>query len=146
MMKSIANHLAVALMVGGLALVPATATEPAVQAKALEQMSKQADTPEEHAAAAKQFRLRAESFEAQAEKHEKNAKEMRNRGPANPMATKWPAMAQSGWQRESQLAIQARRAAQECYARASKHVNLAVEGQLAKTSGAGTVSASSSID
>ncbi len=87
-----------------------------------------ANTPKEHAQVAKTYRLRAEAQEAKAAEHEANAKKMRN--SHNAMAHKWPAMVNNGWQRESQLAVQARRAAQESRAIAERHLSLAVESQL----------------
>jgi hypothetical protein len=120
----------IAALAAGLWAAPFTAraAEPVMEAGKLEEMSKEANSPAEHAKAAKQFRLRAESLEAKAKKHEENA---RKRNSPNPMATKWPAMVRNGTDRESRLAMQARRAAQECYTRAARHVSLAVEGQLA---------------
>ena len=113
----------------GLILMPAdlSGSEPIKEAAALEAMAKEADTPKEHAQVAKQYRLRAEALEAKAAKHEDNARKMRN--STNAMSHKWPAMVNNSWQRESQLAVQARRAAQECHAIAARHVGLAVEGQ-----------------
>ena len=126
-MKRISATLAIgSLFVLSLGASPA---EPVLQPKAVEELSKNASTPEEHAKAARQLRLRAEALEAKATEHEENARKMRS--GANPMATKWPAMVQNGWKRESQLAIQARRAAQECNTRAAKHISLAVEERLA---------------
>jgi outer membrane lipopolysaccharide assembly protein LptE/RlpB len=96
---------------------------------ALEAMAREADTPREHAQVAKQYRLRAEDFQAKAAKHEAAARTLRNN--RNPMSHKWPAMANGGRERESQLAVQARRAAQECFAIADRHVSLAVESEHA---------------
>jgi hypothetical protein len=90
----------------------------------LEAMARTAATPEEHARVAKQYRLRAEQFEAKAATHEAAAKRMRIH--PNPLAQKWPS-ANSGAEREVQLALQARRAAQENYKIAARHVGLAVE-------------------
>jgi hypothetical protein len=118
-----------AMAVAGLMVMPAamSGSEPVKESAALEALAKKADTPKEHANVAKQYRLRAEALEAKAAEHEANAKKMRNN--TNAMSHKWPAMVNNGWQRESQLAVQARRAAQECYAIAAKHVSLAVESQ-----------------
>jgi competence protein ComGC len=77
------------------------------------------------------YRLRAEAFEAKAEKHEEEARKLAAR-PRNPLEVKWPAMARKSWQRESQLAVQARRAAKECYDLADRHIRLAVEAELAE--------------
>jgi len=102
-----------------------------MDAEALERRSKKADTPKEHAALAKEYRLRAEDFDKKAESHQAKANQLRKGGSLNPMATKWPAMANNAWQREEQLAMQARRAAEECRQQAARHIGLAVEGQLA---------------
>jgi hypothetical protein len=125
------KRISAALVTGGLSLflLGAAPVDHVLQPDAIEQLSKKASTPEEHAKAAKQLRLRAEALDAKAAEHEENARNLRK--TTNPMSVKWPAMVQNGWKRESQLAIQARRAAQECYARAAKHVNLAVEERLA---------------
>lgn len=99
-------------------------------AEVLERRSMEADSPKEHAQLAKEYRLRAEEFDAKADKHLAKANELR-KGPANPMAAKWPAMANSGWKREEQLAMQARRAAEESRQQAARHIDLAIEAQLA---------------
>ncbi len=132
-MKHTLSKLTVAILMAGAMLMspdPARASGAPVDAEALERRSKEADSPKEHAQLAKEYRLRAEELEAKADKHQSKANEMR-KGPLNPMATKWPAMANNAWQREEQLAMQARRAAEECRQQASRHINLAVEGQLA---------------
>jgi hypothetical protein len=130
-MNRLKQCMAIAVAAGGFWMLPerAGAAEPVMDSKALEAMSKKASSPEAHAKVARQFRLRAEELDAKAEKHEQNAKKLRN--AQNPMSAKWPAMARNSSDRETQLAVQARRAAQECYAQASRHINLAVEGQLA---------------
>jgi hypothetical protein len=129
MRKSFGRLVLGGVAIAGLALLPTDihGSEPVKESAALELKAKQADTPKEHAEVAKQYRLRAESLEAKAAKHEEAARKLRNN--TNVMAHKWPAMVNNGWQRESQLAVQARRGAQECYALAAKHVGLAVEGQ-----------------
>jgi hypothetical protein len=106
------------------------AAEPVLEAKAIERMSETATTASDHARVARQYRLRAESLEAKAADHEKEARRLR--AVHNPMATKWPAMGRAAEDRETRLAMQARRAAQECYARANRHINLAVEAELAE--------------
>jgi hypothetical protein len=106
---------------------PSFAAEPALDATRIERMSKEASTPEQHAAVAKQYRLRAEMFEAKAQQHEAESKKLQ-RNPS-PMAAKWPAMSRNSAERENRLAMEARRAAQECYGRADHHIRLAVEKQ-----------------
>lgn len=132
-MKHTLSKFTAAILMAGAMLMSADhakASGSLADAEALERRSKEADTPKEHAQLAKEYRLRAEELEAKADKHQSKANDMR-KGPLNPMATKWPAMANNGWQREEQLAMQARRAAEECRQQASRHINLAVEGQLA---------------
>jgi hypothetical protein len=128
MPKTLTMALAAALL---LAFPPAsTAAEPVDEAK-LEAMARDAKTPAEHAKVAKQYRLRAEAFETNAKKHEEEARKLQAQ-PRSPLELKWPAMARKPWERETQLAMQARRAAQEAYAVADKHIRLAVEAQLAE--------------
>jgi hypothetical protein len=90
-------------------------------------MAKEAETATEHAAVAKQFRLRAEALEKKAKEHEAQAKNL----ASSPMAVKWPGMMPKALQREKQAAIEARRAAQESYQIADRHLRLAVERDLA---------------
>lgn len=114
-------------MIALLALsIPMIAAEPAVETGKLEQMAKAAKSASDHAAVAKQYRLRAEAFEAKAEKHESEAHSMRNSASIG-IAAKWPAMAQKSVQKERQKAMQARRAASEAYELADRHSRLAVE-------------------
>lgn len=108
----------------------AAAAEPVLEAKVIERMSETAVTASDHARVAKQYRLRAVSLEVKAETHEAEARKLR--AVHNPMATKWPAMGRAAEDRENRLAMQARRAAQECYARADHHIRLAVEAELAE--------------
>ena len=119
MRKNIAKLTLSTAMAVGLMVMPGTISGAE---------SSDANTPKEHAQVAKTYRLRAEAQEAKAAEHEANAKKMRN--STNAMAHKWPAMVNNGWQRESQLAVQARRAAQESRAIADRHLSLAVETQL----------------
>lgn len=119
------------LVLSGLAVIPAYAGSDLLpRPEILERMSEQASSPQEHAKVAKQYRLQALALEAKARKHEESARKLRNT-PAHPMAAKWPSMVQNNWERESQLAMQARRAAQESYTQAAKHVGLAVEAEFA---------------
>lgn len=129
MKNKLGKYVLMGVALAGLAIMPADmhGSEPVKSSAALETLAKQASTPKEHAQVARQYRLRAEALEAKAVQHEENARKMRT--SSNPMAHKWPAMVQNNWQRESQLAVQARRAAQESHAIAAKHIGLAVEDQ-----------------
>jgi len=132
-MKHTLSKLTVAILMTGAMFMSADhakASGSPADAEALERRSKEADSPKEHAQLAKEYRLRAEELEAKAEKHLAKANELR-KGPPNPMSAKWPAMANSAWKREEQLAMQARRAAEECRQQAARHIDLAVEAQLA---------------
>jgi hypothetical protein len=113
--------LGVALLLGaGIA-----AAEPVIEAEKLETMAKAAKTSTEHATVAKHYRLRAEAFEAKARQHETEARKLS--GPRIGIDAKWPAMARKTAQREKQLAMEARRAAQENYALADKHIRMVIE-------------------
>jgi len=120
---------AVAVLVVAASTGYGRAAEPVLEAVALEKMSAAAVTASDHARVAKQYRLRAESLETKAKQHEQEARRLGS--GHNPMAVKWPAMGRAAAERESRLAVQARRAAQECLARADRHIRLAVEAQLA---------------
>jgi hypothetical protein len=117
------------LMTGALSL-PA-AVEPVEEAKKLETMAAAARTPGQHAAVAKQFRLRAEALETKAREYTEKAKKS-SAIPQPGLAHKWPAMVRTQAQRESGLAMQYTRLAQEARAAAEKHTQLAVEAQFAE--------------
>jgi hypothetical protein len=68
-------------------------------------------------------------LDAKSARHEEQAIKAAKR-PLPPLAHKWPAMVQRPADREKQLAIQARRAAQEARELAARHVGLAVELQV----------------
>lgn len=123
-MRTLKRSFAVAL---AAVLIPlASAEEPRVADARLEQMALAAQTPAEHVAVAKQYRQRAESFKAAAQRHETEARVLEAR-PRSPLEYKWPAMSRQPWVKERQLAIQARRAASECLAVAERHMRLGVE-------------------
>lgn len=104
--------------------------EKVLEARVLEKMAKEAVSPSQHATVAKQYRLRAESLEQKAAEHDATANKLRT--VHNPLAHKWPAIGNQAVEREKKLAMQARRAAQECSALADRHIRLAVEGDLAE--------------
>jgi len=104
----------------------AAAAEPVSETAKLHRMAKEANTPADHAKVAKLFRLQGEAMEAKAVEHEKKAKEYDAR-PKSPLAHKWPAMAPQQGREQRALAVQARRAAQESFDLAAKHIQLAVE-------------------
>jgi hypothetical protein len=102
------------------------AAEPMVDEKKLEVLAKEAKTPADHARVANQYRLRAEAFELKAIEQEAIAAKEAKRTP-NPLAAKWPGMARNTAKQARDKAVQARRAAAECYELASRHVALSVE-------------------
>jgi hypothetical protein len=129
MLKRFTRVVAGAITIVGLAFTFANAqvSEPSQNPSELLAMASAAETPRQHAQVAKQYRLLAEAFETKATTHEAAARRLYNN--RSPLSFKWPAAPGSGWQRESDLAIQARRAAQESYASAARHIGLAVESQ-----------------
>lgn len=92
----------------------------------LEAMAEAAECAAEHGEVAKHYRLRSEQLEAKAVRHEEKAAALEAR-PKGPMHHKWPAMAQKPWTKERDLAVQARRAANEAQMLANKHVQLGME-------------------
>ena len=121
-----------------LMAVPARAEKPADKTatdERLQAMANGASTPAEHAAVARYYRLRAEAFEQRASEHEASVRKMS--AATAPMIHKHPGMAPRKLQEEKDRAVQARRAAQEAYRLADKHVTLAVEAQAGSPAVAG---------
>jgi len=108
-----------------LLAAPGIAADSLIAPETLQTLEREADTPAEHATIAKQYRLRAESFETQAIKHEAKVRQYTN--AAGPMVHKWPAMAPRALQKEKELAVEARRAARENRELAQRHMGLSVE-------------------
>jgi hypothetical protein len=118
--------LMAAVVLMGMPL-PAVAADLIVEDHELIAMAKSAATPAQHAAVAKQYRLRAEALEANASDHEAAARKAEGR-PLPPIAHKWPAMYRNtGVEKEKQLAIQARKAAEEARSLAAYHLSRSVE-------------------
>jgi hypothetical protein len=117
-----------ALMIGALSL---PAAEPVGDAKKLETLAASAKTPKQHAQVAKQYRLRAESLETKATEHAEKARKAGNT-PLPGLAHKWPSMVRTPQQRETELSMQYRRAAEEAKRLAQWHTQLAVEAELAE--------------
>ena len=113
------------LVLTAAVVLPVTGAEPVVEASKLSALARDARTPAEHAAVAKQYRLRAELFEAQAAEYEQSAK--RRQQAAGPMIHKWPAMAPPAVQKDKQKAVEARRAARENRELAERHLRDSVE-------------------
>jgi hypothetical protein len=119
--------MAAVLLPGGMA------AEPMIDRTQLDTIAKAAKTPADHAKVAKQFRLRAEEWDAKAEKHEAAVRSLQAR-PKSAMEHKWPAMANNKpLEKERQLAIEARRSAVELNARAEFHYRASIESQYADT-------------
>jgi hypothetical protein len=92
----------------------------------LQAMSKSAVTAKQHEEVAKQYKDRAAEFAKKAEKHEKKAADLMAQ-PAPPIAHKWPAMQPKPWEKERQLAMQARRAAEESAQLSARHTQMAAQ-------------------
>lgn len=124
----------VTVAVSVLAL-PVRAAEPVdratMETHRLEALSKDAKTAAQHAAVARQYRLRAEALEAKAVQHEAGARKLKAL-PRPGMAYKWPAMTARPWEKDEKLARESRQAAQEAYAVADRHLRLSVEAQAAE--------------
>lgn len=85
-----------------------------------------ATTAAQHATVAKEYRLHAESLNAQAAAHEKSVKDLVR---AMPQVQKWPGLASGQLQTEKSKAVETRRAAREAMELADHHMRLAVEAQ-----------------
>jgi hypothetical protein len=107
-----------------LALMTATMTF-AADAERLQAMAKAANTTTAHSEVARGYVEFADTLEAKAAKHEKEAERLAKAAESNPLRQKWPAMASAPAERERRLAMQARRAASEARTTALKHKSLA---------------------
>lgn len=125
-MKSNTAQILTAAALAMFLTVPATAQQPASEAE-LRTLAENADSASDHARVAKEYRLRAEKFEAEAIEHEQRVKNLTR--SAGAMARKWPGMATNQLQKAKRQAVEARRAAQENMALADRHIRLSVEAQ-----------------
>jgi hypothetical protein len=123
----LSGTLGFALMVSVAA--PVKGAEASIEVSKLEALADSADSAKEHAEVAKHYRLRADRFVEQAERHEAEVSRL-NKKLHGAMAHKWPSLTRGTVDREKQLAMQSRRAASESLALAERHVQLAVEKQL----------------
>ena len=122
-MKSRWNKTVMAMAFGALlAFAPAATGNDKIA-----QAAKDAKTSSEHAEVAKQYRDHAMSLEKKAAKLEREAR-VQDAGPTRALEQKWPAMVVNARERKAQLAVQARRAAQESYVAAERHEKLAGQG------------------
>lgn len=101
-----------------------------VDVKKLEAAAKSASTPAEHKKVASQYSERAEFFEAKAKKHEAEVERISNSRNYNPMAAKWPAVANGPVDYHKRAAIQARRAAEESRQMAANHLEKAGQNRV----------------
>ena len=126
MKKRVMTTMSAAILLAAIE-VPALAAspEPILESAKLVEVSRDARTAPEHAAVAKQFRLRAEALDIQAAKHEESAR--RRAESATAIMGKWPAMAPRILQEDKQKAMEARRAARENHELAEKHRQLSLE-------------------
>ncbi len=111
------NKTVIVMLMGAVAMF---ADEP----KKLAQLAKDAKTASEHAQVAKQYREHAASLEKKAAKLESEAR-VQDAGPTRAMEQKWPAMIVNARERKAQMAVQARRAAEEAREVADRHDRLA---------------------
>jgi hypothetical protein len=128
-MRSRYNKLAATTMFGVLlALTPAApAAEKTLEPKKIAQLAKDAKTSAEHSEVAKQYRQHAASLEKRAVQFEQEAR-VQDAGPTRAMEQKWPAMIVNARERKAQMAVQARRAAQESVTLAEHHETVAQQG------------------
>jgi len=96
-----------------------------LDAGCLEDNARRAATSGEHAALAKQYRLRGQDLETKAAANDATAAQLSRSMGA--MRYKWPGMAPRALQEAQRNAVEARRAARESYALAENHLTLAVE-------------------
>jgi hypothetical protein len=114
-----------------LALSPAAASagerrgEAPLESAAIAKLAKDAKTPAEHAEVATQYELRGKALEEQADRIARQLQDQKSSPSA--MAAKWPAMVANARERQEQIALQKRRAAEECYSLARHHKTLAGE-------------------
>ena len=106
-----------------MALTPLVAAEKPMEPKQIAQLAKDAKTSSDHAEVAKEYRAHAASLEQKAVQYEQEAR-VQDAGPSRAMEQKWPAMIVNARERKAQLAVQARRAAQESHRLAEHHQKL----------------------
>lgn len=119
--------MAVMLLAGSTA----TAQVQTAAEDTLARRSQEATTVGEHAALAREYRQRADAFERTARTHDAAAARKAAQ-PRFPFEGKQAAHIRDNGDRERHLAAQARRSAQDAFARADQHVRQVVERQLAE--------------
>jgi hypothetical protein len=113
-----------------LALAPVTlrGTEPVQtaprEAADLGKLAKRANSPSDHLEVAKMYERRATTLDATADRLERELGREKAT-PPSVMETRWPAMVVNARERREQLAMQSRRAAEECFRLAAHHRSLA---------------------
>lgn len=116
-------------VLAALVLAPAGVAQAQDAPDRLAAMARSANTPQEHAAIAKRYRLQAESFDTTAAQHEARADRLARSQPG--IAHKWPSMAPRTLSDAKRQALEARRAAHESRLLAERHITLSVEAQAA---------------
>ena len=116
----------VGLLAGALTLLTAAASSAVDKPKApdaarIQEMARAAKTRAEHLEVAQLFEAQAATFDAKASTHEQEADRIAKRGAYNPMANKWPALAQGPAEFQRTKAMQARCAANESRERVAYH-------------------------
>jgi hypothetical protein len=136
-MKNHFKNLIATIAMGALVVLSPTAlsagerrTDAPLESAAIAKMAKDAKSAAQHAEVAKQYELRGKALEEQADKIARELQKQRAEPSA--MATKWPAMVANARERQEQIALQKRRAAEECYTLARHHKSLAGESIAAE--------------
>ena len=114
-----------------LSAAPPTPPMP-IDAAEIEKLSKNAKSSAEHKEVAGHYNTRAEFFEAKAKQHEKEVERLRNSRNYNPMASKWPALANGPVEYHKRAAMQALRAAEESRRMAETHLDKASSSRTAE--------------
>ncbi len=114
-----------------LSAAPPSPSAP-MDAKKLETMANSAKTPADHKEVATHFNQRADFFEAKAKQHDAEVVRLTNSRNYNPMAAKWPAMANGPVEYHKRASMQARRAAEESRQVATTHLEKAAQHQASE--------------
>ncbi|MEZ5356597.1 MAG: hypothetical protein R2762_28510 [Bryobacteraceae bacterium] len=124
-------RLASLVAIGALAVAGPIEDGTKMDPKTVDRNAAAARTANEHLDVARQYEALAQSFDAKALRHDEKAEKLAMRRGYNPMAAKWPAIANGPADRERNLAIQARRTAAEARELAARHRGLAAEASAA---------------
>lgn len=125
---------AAAMTVCAAVVLSAAPPSPAVpmDVKKLESMAKSAKSATEHKEVATQYTDRALFFETKAKQHDAEVERLTNSRNYNPMAAKWPAVANAPVDYHKRAAMQARRAAEESRQVAATHLEKAGQSRASE--------------